>query len=218
MLYVVATPIGNLADISGRAAATLQAVDYIACEDTRHSKLLLQHIGVFAPTISFHAHSNDHRISELIAKMQAGKKVALISDAGTPGLSDPGGLLVKAAHAHGVTVEAIPGPSAVVAALSVSGMSADQFIFYGFLPKKKGRQTLLTALKTEPKTTVFFESPHRILKTLADFRAILGGDRTICVCRELTKQFEEVLVGSLDQMCAEPVREQGEFVLVLEGV
>lgn len=217
MLYVVATPIGNLSDISTRAHEILKTVDYIACEDTRHSGEMLKKIGTKAKLISFHAHSINDRIKYIIGLLQGGSDVALISDAGTPGISDPGAVLIKSAHQNHITVSPIPGPSAIVAALSICGFDTNRFRFIGFLPKKKGKQTMLRQIAESDEVTVLFESPHRIAQTLKDFGDILEGTREICICREMTKQFEEVLVGSISELTGRTIRAQGEFVLVVDA-
>ncbi len=218
MLYIVATPIGNLEDLTERAQGVLQRVEVVLCEDTRHSRILLQKIGSNAKTLSFHVHSNTNREQEILRLLEAGQDMALITDAGTPGIADPGGRIVELAHQHGVTVVAVPGPSSVTAALSVCGFNTDRFSFYGFLAKKKGHLTTLRQLRHEQVAAVFFESPHRIVKTLNDLHNEMGGTRRICVCRELTKQFEEVWMGTLDQARTRTWREQGEFVVVIEGL
>lgn len=217
MLYVVATPIGNLSDLTNRAREILKAVDYIACEDTRHSGEMLKKIGTKAKLISFHAHSLNDRIDYIIGLLQGGSNVALISDAGTPGISDPGAILIKSAHQNHLTVSPIPGPSAVLAALSVCGFDTDQYRFIGFLPKKKGKQTMLKQIAESDEVTVMFESPHRITQTLKDFGDIMKPRRKICICREMTKQFEEVLVGSISELTGRAIRAQGEFVLVVDA-
>ena len=217
MLYVVATPIGNLSDLTTRAHEILKTVDYIACEDTRHSGEMLKKIGTNAKLISFHVHSWQDRVDHIVSLLLNGSKVALITDAGTPGISDPGAVLVHLAHQHNITVSPIPGPSAVVAALSVSGFDTDRFRFIGFLPKKKGRQTMLKEIAQANEPVVLFESPHRIAQTLKDFGDILEATRKICICREMTKQFEEVLVGSISELIGRTIRAQGEFVLVVNA-
>lgn len=215
-LFVVATPIGNLKDISLRAIETLKLVDLIACEDTRVTKRLLDEYKIDTHTISYHQHSKVGKIEFIISKLKEGKDVALVSDAGTPGISDPGGLLVKAAHEQGIKVETIPGPSAVIAALSISGLPTDKFNFLGFLPHKKGRETFIKNLIDVKVTTVFYESVHRIEKALAQMQE-LGLDREIIVARELTKKFETVYRGSpkeiLDQLGDDEVK--GEFVVIV---
>src|SRR3989338_3524264 len=188
-LYLVSTPIGNLEDITLRALRILKEVDLIACEDTRVTKKLLDHYQIKTPTVSYHQHSQVGKINFLISQLKFGKNVALVSDAGTPGISDPGGLLVKAAVEQGVKVEAIPGPSALTYALSASGLSTDRFLFLGFLPHKKGRETLIKEIIASKQTIVFYESVHRILKTLEQLKKF-GLNREIVVARELTKKFE----------------------------
>ena len=217
-LYIVATPIGNLDDLSARALAILNAVQFIACEDTRHTRILLERHGITTAVRSFHAHSSDAKVAALLDDIASGADAAYVSDAGTPGIADPGGVLVAAAHARGILVVPIPGPSAVIAALSVSGMHADQFIFYGYFPRKKGRQTLLGKLRDEEMTAVFYESPFRILKTITDLRTALGDTRRIFVARELTKKFEEFFSGTIQEVEAALQAKtsiKGEFVVVL---
>jgi len=218
-LYVVATPIGNLEDITLRALRILKEVDLIACEDTRLTKRLLDHYQIITPTISYHQHSQVGKIDFLISKLKAGKSIALVSDAGTPGISDPGGLLVNAATTEGVKVETIPGPSAVVAALSVSGLPTDRFLFLGFLPHKKGRETLVKEIIDSKYSVVFYESVHRILKALQQLRD-QGLEREVVVCRELTKKFETVYRGKasevLEKLQADEVK--GEFVVIISKV
>ena len=215
-LFVVATPIGNLKDISLRAIDTLKSVDLIACEDTRVTKRLLDEYKIYTRTISYHQHSKVGKIEFIISKLSEGKDVALVSDAGTPGISDPGGLLVKAAHEQGIKVETIPGPSAVIAALSISGLPTDKFNFLGFLPHKKGRETFIKKLVDVEVVTVFYESVHRIEKALQQMTE-LGLDREIIVARELTKKFETVYRGNpkeiLDQLGDDVVK--GEFVVII---
>lgn len=218
MLYVVATPIGNLTDISERAKEILCGVKYIACEDTRHSKVLLNRIGSNASTISFHAHSKQLKFDRIIDLLISGEDVALITDAGTPAISDPGGMLVEKARIAKIIVIPIPGVSSVITALSVSGFNADQFVFYGYLPKKKGRQTLYREILMQKKTSVLFESPHRITKTLGELRDILGSDKRVSISRELTKAFEETIWGRLEDIDIQSIKPQGEFVIVIEGL
>lgn len=216
MLYIVSTPIGNLEDITLRALRILKEVDYIAAEDTRHSSVLLNKYEIRKPTISFHAFSDDRKLQQLIAMLKEGKNIALISDAGTPGISDPGYVLIKAALEQGIQVVPIPGPAAFLTALTASGLSTHQFLYLGFLPVKKGRQTLLESLKTEERTIIFYESPHRILKTLSEL-AEKFGDRQLVVARELTKIHEEFFRGTsqqaYDHFTKHPAK--GEFVLML---
>jgi 16S rRNA (cytidine1402-2'-O)-methyltransferase len=216
VLYLVATPIGNLADITLRALETLKAVDVIACEDTRHTGMLLHHYGIKRPLISFHDHSERRRTPELIEKIKAGENAALVSDAGTPGIADPGFRLVRDAIAAGIRVEALPGPSALLYALVVSGFPTDRFVFEGFVPVKSGqRLKAFAALKGEERTVIFYESPHRLLKSLAAAREALGDVRVV-VARELTKKFEEVFRGRLSEAEARFTsgRVLGEFVLL----
>jgi 16S rRNA (cytidine1402-2'-O)-methyltransferase len=238
-LYIISTPIGNLADISYRAVEVLKNVDMIACEDTRVTKRLLDHYHIYKPVVSYHQHSKVRRLDYIVDLLKSGKDVALVSDAGTPGISDPGGLLVEevaklqsgrvAKLPSGqvsetrklgnletdVNIVPIPGSSSVVAALSISGMPADKFTFYGYLPKKKGRRTMLLEIKDSEITSVIFESVHRIKKTLQDMDKTLG-KRPIVVCRELTKMFETVYRGNAGDI-RDQVKEKGEFVLVIVG-
>ncbi len=196
VLYVVATPIGNLGDISERALSTLREADVVAAEDTRHSKSLLAHFGIQRRLLSLHEHNEEARLSSLLAELAAGASVALISDAGTPLISDPGYRLVREARRAGVRVLAVPGPSSLTAALSVAGLPTDRFCFEGFLPAKgEARRRRLQALATESRTLVFLESSHRIESMVADLAGVLGADRELAVCRELTKQYETVLWG-----------------------
>ena len=221
-LFVVATPIGNLGDLSDRARSVLAQVDVIAAEDTRRTGALLSAIGVATRTLSLHEHNEAGRIPELLARLEAGEDVALVSDAGTPLLADPGYRLVRAAAEARLTVRPVPGPSAVTAALSVAGLPTDRFVFAGFLPAKPAaRREQLATLRDERGTLVLFESPHRIVATLADLAATFGGDRLAWVGREITKQFEAHRRDRLDALATlfeageEPAR--GEFVIVVEG-
>jgi 16S rRNA (cytidine1402-2'-O)-methyltransferase len=215
---VVSTPIGNLEDMSPRAIRVLKEADLVAAEDTRHTKLLFTHFGIATRLVSYHDH-NERSASQYLGRLLAeGKSVAVVSDAGTPGISDPGYDAVREAVRLSAPVISIPGPSAAIAALSVSGLPTDRFVFEGFLPVKKGRKTRLSALAGETRTLVFFEGPHRLIRTLNDLAGSLG-ERRIAVCRELTKQFEEVRRGTISEMIASfstgAIR--GEFVLVVEG-
>ncbi len=216
MLYIVATPIGNLEDITLRAINTLKEVDYIAAEDTRHVQILLKKYEIDKPTISFHAWSDERKLTQLLDLLKEGKEIALVSDAGTPGISDPGYVLVKAAIENGVTVVPIPGPSAFLAALSASGLPTHQFLYLGFLPMKKGRQTLLDTFHDEQRTIVFYESPHRLLKTLSEF-AEKFPQRQMVVARELTKIYEEFFRGTPGQALEHFQKKtpKGEFVIML---
>jgi len=222
-LYVVATPIGHRDDLSQRAIATLRAVDVIACEDTRHSAVLLNGIGADGKRLALHDHNEDAASHGLIAQMLAGTRVALISDAGTPLVSDPGFRLVRAAAAAGVRVVPIPGPSALIAALSVAGLPTDRFSFEGFLPNRSSaRRELLRGLRSDARTLVFYEARHRIVESLRDMRDELGAERAVVVARELTKTFETVLRGTLGEVLrsieSNPEQQLGEFVVMLAGI
>ena len=221
-LFIVATPIGHREDISARALETLRTVALIAAEDTRNSGLLMQHFGIRTPLTALHEHNERSVSATLMQKLQSGLSVALISDAGTPAISDPGALLVESALAGGIRVVPIPGPSAVTALLSVSGFSARHFFFYGFLPVKAGARTReLATLAGLQATLVFYEAPHRIRECLAALAEVLGGERRIVIGRELTKLFETVhrttLAGALNWIDADPNHQRGEFVLAVEG-
>jgi len=219
LLYLVPTPLGNLKDITLRALEVLKEVDLILCEDTRTSQKLLQHYQINKPLTPYHQH-NEHRIADhLVAQLQAGKKMALITDAGTPGISDPGFLLVRACIQQSVTVNCLPGATAFVPALINSGFSAQRFCFEGFLPLKKGRQTLLKLLAAETRTIILYESPVRLVKTLTDLATYMGDTRRASVSREITKMFEETRRGTLLELIAYFTQKppKGEIVLVLEG-
>ena len=221
-LHVVATPIGNLGDLSPRALQTLQKVDAICAEDTRHTRQLLAHFGVERPLLALHEHNEGEVALALVARLQAGESFALVSDAGTPLVSDPGFRLVRAAREAGIRVSPVPGASALVAALSVAGLPSDRFVFEGFLPAKPAaRRERLAQLAAEPRTLLFYESAHRIADTLADAAAAFGADRRAAVARELTKLFETVLDGTLDELRqrvdADPNQRKGEFVLLVQG-
>jgi 16S rRNA (cytidine1402-2'-O)-methyltransferase len=221
-LQVVATPIGNLGDISARARQALESADAVAAEDTRHSGALLQALGIARPLLSLHAHNETQRVPEILARLAAGETIALVSDAGTPLLSDPGYELVRAAAEAGVEIEAIPGPSAITTALAVAGLPVNRFCFEGFLPvRERERRAHLARLANEPRTLVFFEAPHRIAATLADLAAELGGDRAAAVARELTKTHETIYRGPLAQLAQRAASEEnfrrGEITLVVAG-
>ncbi|MGD9583916.1 MAG: 16S rRNA (cytidine(1402)-2'-O)-methyltransferase [Lysobacterales bacterium] len=221
-LYVVATPIGNRDDLSARAIATLQAVDTIACEDTRHSAPLLSAIGSKARLFALHDHNEQQASDALIALLAKGADLALISDAGTPLISDPGFRLVQKAAAAGFPVVPIPGPSALIAALSVAGLPSDRFSFEGFLPAKStARRAVLQALSGDPRTLIWYEAPHRIAETLGDAVVVFGPERAGVIARELTKTFETVLRGSLGELVtrvnADPNQQRGEIVLLVAG-
>ncbi|MGQ3677754.1 16S rRNA (cytidine(1402)-2'-O)-methyltransferase [Tenacibaculum discolor] len=218
-LYLVPTPIGNLEDITLRALKVLQEVDYILAEDTRTSGKLLKHFDISTPMQSHHMH-NEHKTVEIIVKrLQSGETFALISDAGTPAISDPGFLLTRACVQNGIDVECLPGATAFVPALVNSGLPNDKFVFEGFLPVKKGRQTRLKFLAEETRTMIFYESPHKLLKTLANFAEYFGEDRQISVSRELTKLFEETKRGSVKEVLAYYTEKtaKGEIVVVVDG-
>jgi 16S rRNA (cytidine1402-2'-O)-methyltransferase len=221
-LLVVATPIGNLADLSDRARDALASADVIAAEDTRHTAALLKTLGIRKPLLSLHEHNEARRVPALIARLDAGERVALVSDAGTPLLSDPGYELVRRAAAAGFEVSAIPGPSAITAALAVAGLPTDRFCFEGFLPARQGeRRAALQALAHEPRTLVFFEAPHRIATSLADMAATLGPQREVVVARELTKAHETIYRGTLHALAqrasAEANFARGEITLIVHG-
>lgn len=218
-LYIVPTPIGNLGDMTFRAVEVLKAVSLILAEDTRTSGKLLAHYGIGTPAQSYHQH-NEHKLTAgLVAQIQAGRAMALITDAGTPGISDPGFLIVRACTEAGVPVECLPGATSLIPALVVSGLPCDRFLFEGFLPHKKGRASRIQSLALEKKTFVLFESPHRILKTLEQLAVACGSDRKAAVSREISKLHEETIRGSLQELVAHfsthPPR--GEFVLVVSG-
>ena len=221
-LHVVATPIGNLGDLSPRALETLRTVDAICAEDTRHTRQLLSHFGLERPLLALHQHNEDAQAAQLVTRLQGGESLALVSDAGTPLVSDPGFRLVGAARAAGVRVSPVPGACAAIAALSVAGVASDRFVFEGFLPAKAGaRRERLSRLAAEPRTLIFYESAHRIEESLADLAAVFGNERHAVLARELTKLFETVLddtlAGLRQTVAADPNQRRGEFVLVVEG-
>ena len=222
ILYLVATPIGNLRDFTFRAVDILQQVDLIACEDTRHSRPLLDHYGISTPTAAFHEHNEDATSPRLIERLQRGESIALVSDAGTPLINDPGFPLVRSARAAGIRVVPVPGPCALVAALSASGLPADRFAFEGFLPRKSSaRKAALESLRNDSRTLIFYESSHRVAECVADIAAIFPSDRRLVIARELTKLFESIVDTRVGEALAflesDPNRRKGEFVLVLEG-
>lgn len=221
-LYVVATPIGNLADLSPRARDVLARADLICAEDTRHTRHMLNALGLERPLLALHEHNEAERVQQLLGQLQSGKSLALVSDAGTPLISDPGYRLVRALRAAGIRVSPIPGPCAAVAALSVAGIASDRFCFEGFLPhKSSARRERLRKLAGEPRTLVFYESSHRIEECLADMRAAFGDEREAVLAREISKLFETVLDGSVssiaEKLAADPNQRRGEFVLVIAG-
>jgi len=218
-LYLVATPIGNLEDITLRALRVLRSVDRIACEDTRQTQKLLNHFGIETPTVSYHLHNEGPRAEELIAQLKQGARIAVVSDAGTPGIVDPGAQIVAAAIAEGVTVYPIPGANAAISALVASGLAAETFTFHGFLPAKAGqRKTALESLMRMGATHIFYEAPHRIAETLTDIEAVFGAAQHVVIARELTKLHEEFLRGPVGEvsasLAARPVI-RGEMVLLL---
>ncbi len=220
MLYIVPTPIGNLKDITLRALEVLKSVDLILAEDTRTSSKLLNHYGVNRPLSPYHQHNEHKVLQHLVDQLLDGKNIAVITDAGTPGISDPAFLLVRECIKAGVKVESLPGATAFIPALVNSGIPASRFCFEGFLPLKKGRQTLLKELATEERTMLFYESPVRLVKTLTDFIAYFGADRACCVSRELTKMFEENARGTLQEVCDHFKQKdvKGEIVITVAGV
>lgn len=222
VLYIVATPIGNLADISRRALEVLQRVDLIAAEDTRHSRKLLSHYGINTPMMALHEHNEREQANEIVNSVSNGKSVALISDAGTPLISDPGYYLTRLAHEAGIRVVPIPGPSALIAALSASGMPTDRFVFEGFLPSRAtARDDYLQQLSTEPRTMVFYEAPHRLLETVTAICNQFGANRNMVLARELTKTYETIRQASCEEMLnwlnANAQQQKGESVLIVEG-
>ena len=221
-LYIVPTPIGNLDDISPRALETLKSVNWIAAEDTRHTHKLLQHFTISTRTMSLHEHNEDKRTAMLCQRLKDGESVALVSDAGTPLISDPGFVLVRRCREEGINVVALPGPCAAITALSASGLPTDRFMFEGFLPPKTGpRSQVLENMKERTFTTVYYEAPRRVLDTINDIRKTLGDERHIVLAKELTKTFETYVDGTAASVAewleADPVRQKGEFVLMIGG-
>ena len=220
LLYLVPTPIGNLEDITLRAIKTLQEkVDTILAEDTRKTGLLLQHLKLKKPLQSYHIFNEHQTVTKIVARLKQGEKMALVSDAGTPGISDPGFLLVRASLQENIKVECLPGPTALIPALLKSGFPADKFVFEGFLPHKKGRKTRLELLAKEPRTIILYESPHRLLKTLGQIKEHFGENRQISVSRELTKLYEETINGSIEEVINHfsEGKIKGEIVIVING-
>jgi len=218
-LYIIATPIGNLEDITLRALRILKEVDFVLCEDTRVTKILLDKYGIKKPTISYFQHSGLAKVNQIIDLLKQGKNLALVSDAGTPGISDPGNKLISnvcEVLSKEVKIIPIPGPNAAISALSISGLPTDKFVFYGFLPHKKGKETILKEIISNKFTSVFYESTHRILKTLSKLKD-LGLDNHVVVCRELTKKFETVYRGNVSEVLTELEKgvTKGEFVVVV---
>ncbi len=222
VLYVVATPIGNLDDLSARACTVLREVDGVLAEDTRRARKVFDRYAIATPTRAFHEHNEREETPRVLARLLEGERLALVCDAGTPLVSDPGFVLVREARLHGVPVHSVPGPSAVTAALSVSGLPTDRFTFEGFLPARRSRRLrVLDTLSGEARTMVFYEAPHRFVAVLADFRAVFGNDREAAVARELTKRFESVSTGRLDELLdrarSGDIPARGEIVIVVRG-
>jgi 16S rRNA (cytidine1402-2'-O)-methyltransferase len=217
-LYLVSTPIGNLEDITLRAIRILKEADIIAAEDTRRTGILLKHFSIKNRLVSYHSYNKDKKTDPLIDQLMGGSAIALVSDAGTPGISDPAYRLVQKAIQSSIPVVSVPGASAVMAGITPSGLPVDRFVFEGFIPVKKGRQRRLQELACEPRTIVLYEAPHRLLRTLSDLHETLG-DRRVAICRELTKKFEEIQRGSLLDMITvySNKKIQGEFVLIIKG-
>lgn len=219
VLYLVPTPIGNLSDITLRAIEVLGEVDFILAEDTRTSGNLMKHLGISKPMFAFHQHNEHKVLTKVVERLLSGESAALISDAGTPGISDPGFLMVRECLREGIPISCLPGPTAFIPALVCSGLPCDRFVFEGFLPHKKGRQTRLETLKEESRTMVFYESPHRLLKTLTQFAENFGSDRQASVSREISKIYEETIRGTLLELInhfeEKPVK--GEIVVVVGG-
>ena len=219
MLYLVPTPVGNLEDITMRALKVLREADLILAEDTRTSGLLLKHFDIHKPMLSYHKFNEHQTVARIVERLLAGETIALVSDAGTPGISDPGFLVAREAIRAGVEVSCLPGATAFVPALVASGLPCDRFCFEGFLPQKKGRQTRLQLLTDETRTMVFYESPHRIVKALQQFAEVFGQERPVAVCREISKVHEEVVRGSIAEALThfQEHEPRGEFVIVVSG-
>lgn len=218
-LYVIPTPIGNLDDITIRAVKTLEFVDIILCEDTRRSQKLLSHLGIKSKLKSHHKFNEHKQVNIIVNKIKSGINIGVISDAGTPGISDPGFLLVRSCLNSNIDIECLPGPTALIPALIISGLPMEKFVFEGFLPTKKGRKTKLQNLSTETRTMIFFESPHKLTKTLIDFQNTFGSERNISVSREITKMYEHTLRGKINEILEklQNKKNKGEFVIVVDG-
>jgi len=222
IIYIVATPIGNLGDMTARAIRTLSEVDFIAAEDTKHSQRLLKHLNIAVPLVALHDFNEKQSVTKLLKKVAEGASMALISDAGTPLISDPGYALIHEAHEQSITVSPIPGPCAAIVALCASGLPTDRFIFEGFLPaKSKARQDRLNVLREESRTLIFYEAPHRIVELVNDLNEVFGGERLVTLAKELTKAFETIYATNLadlkNWLTEDAVRQKGEFVLVVKG-
>ena len=218
-LLLVATPLGNLGDITVRSLEALRSADAVLCEDTRRTGLLFKLLGINAPLQPYHAHNEHAVLTRVVEQIRNGRTIVLVSDAGTPGVSDPGFLLVRALLEQRLEVDVLPGPTALIPALLLSGFPCDRFVFEGFLPLKKGRKTRIESLRSESRTVVLYESPHRILRTLGELKTALGPERRACLARELTKMHQETLrlpLGELEAACAQRPP-KGEMVLVIEG-
>jgi len=218
-LLLVATPLGNLGDITVRSLEALRSADAVLCEDTRRTGLLFKLLGINAPLQPYHAHNEHAVLTRVVEQIRNGRTVVLVSDAGTPGVSDPGFLLVRALLEQGLEVDVLPGPTALIPALLLSGFPCDRFVFEGFLPLKKGRKTRIESLRSESRTVILYESPHRILRTLGELKTALGPERRACLARELTKLHQETLrlsLGELEAACTQRPP-KGEMVLVIEG-
>ncbi len=218
-LYIVATPIGNLGDMTFRAKEILESVDLIACEDTRHSGILLKHFDIKKPLLSFHSHSGRAKVDKIMDYLEKGDDVAMISDAGTPGISDPGYILIQEALNQDVEVIPIPGASAVITALSASGLPTDKFLYLGFLPVKKGRQKIIKSMADSPYTVVFYESPHRLEKTIRELKTHLEPNTKITIAKELTKIYERFFRGTLNDIEEKlpPGKPKGEYVILISN-
>ncbi len=220
ILFIVATPIGNLSDMTFRAIETLKSVDFVVCEDTRVTQKLLKHYSIETKTMSYHQHSTGQKVQEIVELLEQGKNLALVSDAGTPGISDPGNLLIGEIYERKkfeVQVIPIPGASAIISALSVSGFPTDKFLFLGFPPHKKKRQKFFQTVADSSYTVGFYESSHRIAKALESLGAFLEPDREMCVCREISKAFESVYRGNIQKILDQKIPEKGEFVIIIKG-
>lgn len=219
MLYIVPTPVGNLEDMTFRSVRILKEVELILAEDTRTSGFLMKHYSIDTPMRSYHMHNEHKVVDSIVDELAAGRNMALVTDAGTPGISDPGFLLVREAAKRGIEVQTLPGATAFVPALVNSGLPCDRFTFEGFLPPKKGRQTKFKSLADETRTMVFYESPHKLIKTLGDFETYFGAERPISVSREISKKFEETIRGTVSEVKAhfETNAPKGEFVVILGG-